>query len=36
MNIYDSELDGTDDIFNAVKEMIDKGSLGNKIGRAHV
>ena len=31
MNIYDSELDGTDDIFNAVKEMIDKGSLGNKI-----
>lgn len=31
MNLYDRELEGTDDIFNAVKEVTDKGNLGNKI-----
>lgn len=31
MSLYDRELEGTDDIFNAVKEIVDKGSLGNKI-----
>lgn len=31
MSLYDRELEGTDDIFNAVKEIIDKENLGNKI-----
>lgn len=31
MGLYDRELEGTDDIFNAVKEIVDKGNLGNKI-----
>lgn len=31
MGLYDRELKGTDDIFNAVKEIVDKGNLGNKI-----
>lgn len=31
MSLYDRELEGTDDIFNAVKEVIDKENLGNKI-----
>ena len=31
MSLYDKDLEGTDDIFNAVKEVIDKGTLGNKI-----
>lgn len=31
MSLYDKELEGTDDIFNAVKEITDKGNLGNKI-----
>lgn len=31
MNLYDIELEETDDIFNAVKEVTDKGNLGNKI-----
>jgi hypothetical protein len=31
MNLYDSELEGTDEIFNAVKEIVDKENLGNKI-----
>ncbi len=31
MSLYDRELEGTDDIFNAVKEIVDKENLGNKI-----
>lgn len=31
MGLYDRELEGTDEIFNAVKEVVDKGNLGNKI-----
>lgn len=31
MGLYDRELEGTDDIFNAVKEIVDKENLGNKI-----
>lgn len=31
MSLYDKELEGTDEIFNAVKEIADKGNLGNKI-----
>lgn len=31
MSLYDRELEGTDDIFNAVKEVIEKENLGNKI-----
>lgn len=31
MNLYDSELKGNDEIFNAVKEIVDKENLGNKI-----
>lgn len=31
MGLYDGELEGTDEIFNAVKEVVDKGNLGNKI-----
>lgn len=31
MNLYDRDLEGTDGIFNAVKEVTDKGNLGNKI-----
>ena len=31
MSLYDKELEGTDEIFNAVKEIVDKGNLGNKI-----
>jgi len=31
MSIYDRKLEGTDDIFNAIKEIVDKGNLGNKI-----
>lgn len=31
MSLYDRKLEGTDDIFNAVKEIVDKENLGNKI-----
>lgn len=31
MNLYDKELEGTEDIFSAIKEVVDKGNLGNKI-----
>lgn len=31
MGLYDRELEGTDKISNAVKEVVDKGNLGNKI-----
>lgn len=31
MSLYDKDLEGTDDIFNAVKEIVDKANLGNKI-----
>lgn len=31
MSLYDKEWEGTNDIFNAVKEITDKGNLGNKI-----
>ncbi len=31
MGLYDRELERTDEIFNAVKEVVDKGNLGNKI-----
>ena len=31
MGLYDKELEGTDEIFNAVKAFVDKGNLGNKI-----
>lgn len=31
MNLYDMDLEGTDEIFNVVKEVINKGNFGNKI-----
>lgn len=31
MGLYDRELEGTDEIFNTIKEVVDKGNLGNKI-----
>lgn len=31
MGLYDKDLEGTDEIFNAVKEVVNKENLGNKI-----
>ncbi len=31
MSLYDRELEGTDKIFNTVKEVVDNGNLGDKI-----